>query len=212
MPDGHYLVIGLGEGGRSRNSRFVYRDLRDRGGQFVDLIAPPDAIHRLIGNDGPVFYFQTVLDAPRGRVIAIDTRRPGRGDWKTVIPQAGATLVVPYRIGGRFIGNYFKDAHTQIKTFSRDGAFLDEWPLPGIGTAGGIEEGPSDAEIYYVYLSSATLPTVFRRDLTTRKTALWRRPAVSFDPGDYAVKQVFYRSEGRDAGADVHRPQYGHDA
>jgi prolyl oligopeptidase len=193
--DGRYLVIRLGEGGRSRNARFVYRDLREPGGKLVDLIAPADAIYRFIDNDGPVFYFQTDLDAPRGRVIAVDARKPGRKGWKTVVAQGEATLLVVNLIGDRLLCNYFKDAHTQLKVFSREGKFVRELPLPGIGTAGGIGGGRSDTEVYYAYLSFATPPTIFRHDLTTGKTARWRRPRVKFDPGDYEVKQVFYASK-----------------
>ena len=67
--------------------------------------------------------------------------------------------------------------------------------MPGIGTAGGIEAERSATEIFYIYLSFATPPSVFRHDLTTGKTALWRRPNVKFDPDDFEVKQVFYRSK-----------------
>ena len=45
-------------------------------------------------NDGPLFCFKTDLDAPRGRVIAIDLRKPERKDWKEVIPQGEDTLDV----------------------------------------------------------------------------------------------------------------------
>ena len=62
--EGRYLVIRLSEGGNSRNTGYVYRDLREPGGPFVDLIPHPDAIYRFIDNDGPVFYLQTDLDAP----------------------------------------------------------------------------------------------------------------------------------------------------
>lgn len=190
--DGRYLLIRLGEGGRSRNARFVYQDLREPGGKFADLIVPADAIYRFVGNDDAVFYFQTDLDAPRGRVIAIDARKPDRKEWKTLIPQGEATLLVANLIGNQFICNYFKDAHTQLKVFSRSGEFVRELPLPGIGTAGGIGGDRSATEVYFTYLSFATPPTIFRHDLTTGKTTLWRQTAVKFNPGDYEVKQVFY--------------------
>jgi prolyl oligopeptidase len=193
--DDHYLVVRLAERGSSRNTGFVYRYLPDPDGKFVDLISPPDAIYRFIDNDGPVFYFQTDLDAPRGRVIAIDTRRPGREEWKTVVPQGDATLFVVNLIGKRFICNYFKDAHTQLNVFSRDGEFVRELPLPGIGTAGGIKGERSDTEIFYTYLSFATPPSIFRHDLNTGRTTLWRRANVTIEPGAYDVKQVFYRSK-----------------
>ncbi|HZY85326.1 MAG TPA: prolyl oligopeptidase family serine peptidase [Gemmataceae bacterium] len=193
--DGRYLVIRLAEGGISRNARFVYRDLREPGGKFVGLIDRAEAIWYFIDNEGPVFYFQTDLDAPRGRVIAVDSRKPARTGWRTVVPQGDATLLLVNRIGDRLICNYFKDAHTQLKVFSPEGKFVRELPLPGVGTAGGVSGRRSDTDFYYTYLSFATPPTVFRHDLVTGKTALWRRPKVKFDPGDYEVKQVFYASK-----------------
>jgi prolyl oligopeptidase len=193
--DGRYLVIRLSQGGSSRNTGFVFRDLREPGGKFVNLIDPPDAIYRFIDNEGPIFYFQTDLDAPRGRVIAIDTRQPGREKWKTVVPQGDATLLLVNLVGDCFICNYFKDAHTQIKVHALGGSFVRDVPLPGIGTAGGIEQVRADTEVYYEYLSFATPPSIFRHDLTTGRTTLWRRAKVMFDPGDYEVKQVFYRSK-----------------
>ena len=45
-----------------------------------------DAAYNFIDNDGPVFWFQTDLDAPRGRVIAIDVTQPGRANWREVDP------------------------------------------------------------------------------------------------------------------------------
>jgi prolyl oligopeptidase len=193
--DGRYLLIRQSEGGISRNVGFAYRDLREPGGSFAGLIDPPDAIYRFIDNEGPVFYFQTDLDAPRGRVIAVDVRKPGRNEWKTIVPQREATLLVAYRIGGRFVCNYFQDAHTRLDVFSQDGTFVRELPLPGIGTAGGVEGDRADTEMYYEYLSFATPPSIFRHDLATGKTTLWRRAKVTFNPDDYEVKQVFYRSK-----------------
>jgi prolyl oligopeptidase len=193
--DGRYLLVRLAEGGRSRNTRYAYKDLRQPGGPFADLIDPADAIYRFIDNDGPVFYFQTDLDAPRGRVVAVDVRTPARKDWKTVIPEGDATLLLVNLLGGRLVCNYFEDAHTRLKVFSRDGAFVREVPLPGVGTAGGIEGGRSDTEVYFTYLSFATPPSVFRHDLATGKTTPWRRPRVKFDPDAYEVRQVFYASK-----------------
>ncbi len=40
-----------------------------------------------------------------------------------------------------------------------------------------------------------TPPTIFRHDLATGQTALWRQPRVKFSPADYEVKQIFYASK-----------------
>ena len=55
---------------------------------MVELIAELEAKYVFVGNDGPVFYLHTNLDAPRGRVIAIDTSQPAKENWRTLIPQS----------------------------------------------------------------------------------------------------------------------------
>ena len=61
---------------------------RTRTRRSIDLIDNHDNKCTFIGNDGPVFYFQTDVDAPKGQVIAIDTRKPEKANWKTIVPEA----------------------------------------------------------------------------------------------------------------------------
>src|SRR5262245_17553658 len=75
--DGRYLIITIWKGTDNRY-RVTYRDLAEPLAMPVDLIENFDNNYRFIGNDGPVFYFRTDFQAPRGRVIAIDTRKPAR--------------------------------------------------------------------------------------------------------------------------------------
>ena len=46
----------------------------------IDLIDDFDNEYTFLDNDGPIFYFKTDLEAPRGRVIAIDMRKPDRDE------------------------------------------------------------------------------------------------------------------------------------
>ena len=47
----------------------------------------------VLGNEGPVFYVRTDLDAPNRRIIAIDPRqRTGRAGWKSVVPESRNAL------------------------------------------------------------------------------------------------------------------------
>jgi prolyl oligopeptidase len=54
--------------------------------EMVKLVDDFGARYTLVGNEGPILFFQTNLDAPRERVVAIDTRQPEREHWRTVIP------------------------------------------------------------------------------------------------------------------------------
>src|SRR5262249_2488767 len=125
---------------------------------------------------------------------AIDIRKPERKEWKTVIPQAEATLVNADLVGNLFVCNYLKDAHTQVKMFNPEGEFVREVELPGIGTAGGFGGKRGDTEVFYSFSSFATPPSIYRYDLITGKSELWRQAKVKFNPDEYEVKQVFYKS------------------
>jgi prolyl oligopeptidase len=192
--DGKYLVITTWKGTDSRN-RVTYKDLTESYGMPVDLVDGFDNEYSLIDNDGPVFYFKTDLDAPRGRVIAIDIRKPEKANWKEIIPQAKDNLSTIGMVGNLFVADYLKDAHTVVKLFKPDGAFVREIELPGIGTAGGFSGRRADTETFYTFSSFATPPSIFHYDLITGKSNLFRQSKVKFKAEDYVVEQVFYESK-----------------
>jgi prolyl oligopeptidase len=163
---------------------------------FVELLNDFDASYDFIDNDGPVFFFLTDLDAPRGRLIAIDTRSPARENWKTVIPQDDkATLTGVSLVGNHFIANYLNDAYSQVKVFDLAGTFVRNVDLPGIGTASGFGGKREDPETFYSFTSYTYPSTVFRYDVATGKSTVWKAPKVDFNPADYETKQVFFTSK-----------------
>jgi prolyl oligopeptidase len=192
--DGRWLVIPIHVGTDARN-RVVYRDLSEPLAMPVDLVEDFGNEYSFVGNDGPVFYFKTDYKAPRGRVIAIDTRKPDRKDWKEIVPEAKESLRGVSLVGNLFVLSYLKDAKTQVKLYEPDGTFVREVELPGIGTAGGFGGKRSDTETFYTFSSFATPPGTYRYDLVTGKSVLLRRAKVKFNPDDYEVKQVFYASK-----------------
>ena len=192
--DGRYLIITIWKGTDNRY-RITYRDLGEPLAMAVDLIENFDNNYSFIGNEGPIFFFRTDVDAPRGRVIAIDTRKPARENWKEVIPQAKDNLTSVHLVGNQFVANYLKDAHTQVKMFELDGTFVREVTFPTIGTAGGVGGRRTDTETFYTFSSFATPPSIYRYDMITGKSKLLRQAKVKFNPDDYEVKQVFYPSK-----------------
>jgi prolyl oligopeptidase len=192
--DGRYLAITVNHGTDTRN-RFFYLDLAQSNGQVIELLNDFDASYEFIDNDGPVFFFVTDLHAPRGRVLAIDTTKPQRRDWKEIIPQALEKLQNVSVVNNQFIANYLKDARSQVKLFDLTGKFVREVELPGIGSAGGFDGKRNDIETFYFFTSFTTPGTVYRYDLKTGTSGVFRTPKMDFNPGDYETKQVFYTSK-----------------
>ncbi|HEY0077143.1 MAG TPA: prolyl oligopeptidase family serine peptidase [Pyrinomonadaceae bacterium] len=192
--DGRYLAI-LVWAGTDRRNRFYYKDLTVKDAPVVKLLDDFDAAYNFIDNDGPVFWFSTDLDAARGKVVAIDTRKPQRANWKTVIPESPDTLQAIDVIGDRFIASYLKDAYTQVRIYDLKGKFERQVEFPVIGTAKEFTGRRKDREAFYYFTSFTTPTTVYRYDVPTGKSTVFRQPKVDFNPNDYETKQVFYKSK-----------------
>ncbi|MEH2321024.1 prolyl oligopeptidase family serine peptidase [Nostoc sp.] len=192
--DGRYLIISIWLGTDSKNLVFS-KDLTDPNAEVVELINQFEANYSFIENDDGVFYFRTDLNAPRGRVIAIDTKNPAKENWREIIPQSAETLESLGILNNQFVADYLKDAHSQIKIFDLKGAFVREVELPGLGSAGGFGGKRNDTETFYSYTSFTTPGTIYRYDMITGKSTVFRQPQVDFNPADYETKQVFYHSK-----------------
>ena len=192
--DGAYLIISVRQGTEPKN-RLFYKSLTDPSAEVVELISELEARYRFLGNDGPVFYFQTNHDAPKSRVITIDTLNPAPAHWREIVPEAAETLEGVSLVGGKLIAEYLKDAATQVKVFALDGAFERIVDLPGIGSAGGFGGKRAQTETFYSFTSFTTPTTVYRYDVSTGTSTVYRQPQVAFTPGDYETSQVFYASK-----------------
>ena len=192
--DGHYLVIHVWQGTSPKN-RLYYKDLTQPDSPVVKLLDDFDAQYSFIDNDGPVFWIQTDLDAPRGRLLAIDTRNPERSNWKTLVAQGSDKLEFANVVNNSFLLGYLKDARTEVRVHDLSGTLLRDVDLPGIGTAVGFGGKRKDKETFYAFTSFTSPATVYRYDPIAAKSAVFRQPKVDFDASRYETKQVFFKSK-----------------
>ena len=193
--DGRYLIIQAWKGTETENGVF-YKDLQQPGSKVVELLDRFDAAYGFIGNDGPVFWVQTDLGAPRGRMMAVDLRDPARERWRELIPQGTETLQGVTCLNDTFVALYLKDAHSQVRQFDLTGKPLREVALPGLGSAEGFTGRRRDRETFFSFSSFTAPGTIYRYDLETGKATVFRRPDIKgFDPGQYETKQVFFPSK-----------------
>jgi prolyl oligopeptidase len=190
--DGRYLIISVWKGSQPKNL-FFYKDLSSPENPVVELISEFEASYSFIDNEGTTFWFETDLDAPRKRAIAIDITNPTI--IHEIIPQAAETLEGIGLLNNQFVASYLKDAHTQIKIFDLTGAFVREVELPGLGSAGGFGGKRHDTETFYSFTGFTTPTTIYQYNMVTGESSLFRQPNVDFDPSQYETQQVFYTSK-----------------
>ena len=90
---------------------------------------------------------------------------------------------------------YKHHAHNKLAVYNLNGALARDIELPTIGSVSGISGRPEDSEMFYGFSSFLYPSTIFRYDFKTRKTRVFRKPDVDFDPAGYETKQVFYPSK-----------------
>ncbi|NEQ63944.1 MAG: S9 family peptidase [Symploca sp. SIO2D2] len=192
--DGRYLIISVSLGTDTKNLVF-YQDLKNPAGEVVELINEFEANYSFIDNDGTILWFRTDLDSPRGRLIAIDLNQPAKANWQELIPPSEDTLKTVGLLNNQFVAKYLQDARTVIKIFNLNGNLVREVELPGIGSALGFRGKRRDTETFYLFTSFTTPSTIYRYDLVTGKSEIFRQPQVNFDPDSYETRQVFYDSK-----------------
>jgi len=190
--DGRYLVINVSQGTDPKN-RIFHKDLQSPNAKVVELLNKQDASYKFIGYEGNAFWFQTDLNAPRGRIVAVDLQKPD--SITTIVPEAADKLEGVDLVGDRFIASYLKDAHSVVRVFELSGKAAGEIPLPGLGTASGFTGKRKDTETFYSYVSFTEPPTVYRYDMKTGQSTVLFRPKVDFKSDEFTTEQVFYQSK-----------------
>ncbi|MBL4635787.1 MAG: S9 family peptidase, partial [Kofleriaceae bacterium] len=194
--DGRYLIVSVGKGTGPVN-QVHYKDLRAKGKKsgFRSLIGDFDAMYNFLGNSGTKLWFHTDKDAPLGRIISIDLRKPDAKHWQEIVPQADAPLRGASLIGGKLVTTYLRDASSEVIIRDLKGKPLVTLELPGIGTVSGFGGHVKDNETFYSFTSFTTPRRIYQYDMKSGKSTLYKQPKVDFEPSDYEVKQVFYKSK-----------------
>lgn len=192
--DERFLVLSISEG--TDGSEIKVKDLNDKAATGFTTIVPGFKTNAgVIDNVGGKLLLQTNSNAPNNKVVLLDPKNPGEASWKTIIPEQKETLEGVSTGGGKLFASYLKDAASQKVQYSLDGKLEHKIELPGVGTAGGFGAKKEDNAFFYSFTSFTYPPTIFRYDIKTGKSELFRKSEVKFDPAAYETKQVFYTSK-----------------
>ncbi|MEE9269831.1 MAG: prolyl oligopeptidase family serine peptidase, partial [Candidatus Krumholzibacteria bacterium] len=191
--DGRYLVLYVYHGTDPRNG--IYLREMDSDGEFMKLLQVDEAKFDAIDNIGTTFYFETDLDAPRGRVIAIDIKKPDRKHWREVVGETEDVIDFASMINDEFVIAYMHDAHHKLNIYRKDGRFHREIEMPTIGSVGGLSGERKDKEMFFSFTSFLYPTTSFRYDFKKNKVSVFRQPEINFDATPFETKQVFFHSK-----------------
>ena len=190
--DNNFLLISAAQN-TSGNQVFI-KDLKNPSASLIQIQDDYFSRFNYVANEGTTFYFNTNIDAPNYRLIKVDLKKPAKKNWEDVIPETENVLRVNTG-GGKIFANYLVDAKTAIKQYDMNGKLEREVELPGIGSARGFGAKEEDKDFYYTFTSFTYPSTIFKYDIASGSSTLYRESNVKFNPDDYETKQVFYKSK-----------------
>ncbi|QNH61985.1 prolyl oligopeptidase family serine peptidase [Hymenobacter sediminicola] len=194
--DERFLVLYLTDG-KADGNRLLVRDLTDpkQANSFTTIISSYEHNNSVVGNVGGQLLVQTNYKAPRYRIVLIDPKKPQEANWKEVLPQTQEKLEGADHVGGYLVASYLKDASSLIKVYTEKGEFKHDVALPAIGTASGFGGKRDSKTVYYAFTSFTYPTTIYKYDLASNTSTVFRAPKVDVNPEDYLTSQVFYASK-----------------
>ncbi|MEI8280526.1 MAG: prolyl oligopeptidase family serine peptidase, partial [Bacteroidota bacterium] len=189
--DQKYLIISASEA--TYGNELYVQDLSEKNAPIRQIINGFENEHEVIHEEKGVLYILTNLKAPNRKLIMVKAEDPKPENWEELIPEVEFPLTVT-SCGGKFFAQYIKDAVSKVYQYSLDGKRETKIVLPGLGTASGFSGKRSEHVLYYSYTSYIYPPTIFRYDITTGESKVYKQPNVKFEPSNYQSEQVFYTS------------------
>ena len=170
------------------------QDLSKKDAPIVPIVTGFDFEQNISYTENGKLYIETNQGAPNRKLVVVDAANPTKEHWKTLIPETQFPLTVS-TCGGKFFAQYLEDAVSKVYQYGLDGKKEKTIELPGLGTASGFGGKSTEMETYYTYTSYVYPSTIFRYDIRTGASSVYKTSGVKFDPKMYESKQVFYKSK-----------------
>lgn len=191
--DGRYLVVQIDRGVPARRVDILFRDLARPDAPFELLVWGVNSRFSAIRAKGS-WFVRTDYQAPNGRILQAVPGLPP-GDWKTIVPEAPAVIDGFSIVGGKLYVKRLIDVKSETSIYTLGGKSAGKIAYNGIGTASPLIGLPSDRYGFFSFQSYIQPPTIYRLDTVTGARQIFAQPKIPFDPSQYELKQVFYRSK-----------------
>ncbi|HEY8195919.1 MAG TPA: prolyl oligopeptidase family serine peptidase [Gemmatimonadales bacterium] len=190
-PDGRWLIVSVA---RTFDQVDLYLQDLASGGELVPIARDLPASFEGEIAHGRLF-MRTNLDAPTYRLYAVDPERPERGSWREIVPPRGDAVLESVAVAGnRLALGYLERASSRLQLTDLEGGLIQDVPLPALGSLFGFGAEWDGRELFYGFSSYSVPPSVYRIDLATGTSSLWRQVEATIDPTRFEVAQVSYPS------------------
>ncbi len=190
--DQHWLVITAAVA--TYGNELYLQDLTKENAPIIPIVTGFETEQHIEYSEGSKLYISTNLNAPNRKLVVTDAATPTPDNWKDLIPETRFPLSIS-TAGGKLFAQYIKDAVSEVKQYNLEGKLEQVIHLPGLGSAGGFGGKKDEKVVYYSFTSYIYPSTIFRYDIPSGTSTIYKKPGIKFNTGDYESKQVFYTSK-----------------
>ena len=190
--DQQWLVISAANA--TYGNELYLQNLAKPNAPIVPVVTGFDFEQNVEYSHGSKLFIATNRNAPNRKLVVVDAATPTPEHWKDLIGETKFPLSITTG-GGKLFAQYIKDAVSEVMQYNLDGKLQKTIQLPGLGTASGFSGKKEEKEVYYSFTSYVYPPTIFKYDIASQTSTIYKKPNVQFNPSDYETKQVFYSSK-----------------
>lgn len=196
--DEKFMLLYISKG--THGTGVMWKDLSEPKAKLQTLFEGFDHNYSVIDNVGDKFLVHTDNGAPKYRLVLVDPKNPDPKNWTDIIPQGEDLLESVGTAGGKLMATFLHKAASKVVQYDYSGKKERDITLPSIGTASGFGGKKEDTELFYTFTSFTYPPTIYRYNIATGTSEVYKKSEVKFNFDDYETKQVTYKSKD---GADI---------
>ena len=192
--DERYVFLNISDRGKGKDGNSLwYFDNKSSDKKFKPIVKEiGDYFYGFIDEVNGRFLMLTNDGAKNRKIVSFDPNNPDPANWKTLIPEKAENISSISSAGGKLFVTYLKDVTSRVYVYRFDGKLEKEVKLPSLGTVSGFGGERDDKFVFYTFTSFTFPPTIYKYDIATGKSSVFRKPEVKFKPEEYITEQVFY--------------------
>lgn len=192
--DERWLIMSVSEG--TDGSELYYWDLKNKNQKAFNLLSKGFDINQdFIDVVNGKFLIYTNANAPNYQLVWVDPKNSSRENWVPFIAEKTEKLDAVSRVGNKLFCSYLEKACSKIDVYTIEGKFEKTLQLPGLGTVTGFGGGQKDDHTFYTYTSYNSPPTIYKYDIQTGESTLFKNSEVKTSLDNTVVEQLWFTSK-----------------
>ena len=190
--DDRHLFVFATEG--TSGNEVLWADLSKGAPEFEVLFPGFANDYALVhARDGRAVFY-TNEGAPRYRLVQADLNG-AEPVLSELLPESELLLEGASVAGGSLFALYLDKAQSAVSQYDLSGKKLRDLKLPGIGAATGFADNDQEPFTFYSFSEFTRPASIYRYDIATGESSVFKTPDLKFDPDRFTAEQVFFDSK-----------------